>query len=104
MRWNLADAKIDRAHENYLTPEISEETHLREIFYGTLIFQQSSTICIGRHVGGRTLALQHGGQTSFCLYLVKRLIVTLRCAIIISSLNFCVSFSFCCGLQGFLIV
>ena len=25
-------------------------------------------------------------------------------AIIISSLNFCVSFSFCCGLQGFLIV
>ena len=44
--------KIDRAHKNYLTPEIWEETHLREIFYGTLIFQQSSMICIGRHVGG----------------------------------------------------
>ena len=27
--------------------------HLREIFYGTLIFQQSSMICIGRRVGGR---------------------------------------------------
>ena len=32
--------KIDRAHKNYLTPEIQEGTHLREIFYGTLIFQQ----------------------------------------------------------------
>ena len=49
--------KIDRAHKNYLTPEIWEETHLREIFYGTLIFQQSSVICIGRHVGGHTLSL-----------------------------------------------
>ena len=51
--------------------------HLREIFYGTLIFQQSSMICIGCHVGGHTLALQHGSQNYFCLYLVKRLIVTL---------------------------
>ena len=59
--------KIDRAHENYLTPEIWEETHLREIFYGTLIFQQSSMICIGRHVGGHTRALQHGGQNYFLL-------------------------------------
>ena len=41
--------------------------HLREIFYGTLIFQQSSMICIGRHVGGHTLALQHGGQNYFLL-------------------------------------
>ena len=52
--------KIDRAHKNYLTAEIWEEKLLREIFYGTLIFQQSSMICIGRHVGGHTLALQHG--------------------------------------------
>ena len=50
--------KIDRAHKNYLIPEIWEETHLREKLYGTLIFQQSSMICIGRHVGGHTLALQ----------------------------------------------
>ena len=50
--------QIDRAHKYYLTFEIWEETHLREIFYGTLIFQQSSMICIGRHVGGHTLALQ----------------------------------------------
>ena len=59
--------KIDRAHKNYLTPEIWGETHLREIFYGTLTFQQSSMICIGRHVGGHTLALQHGGQNYFLL-------------------------------------
>ena len=59
--------KIDRAHKNYLTPKIWEEMHLREIFYGTLIFQQSSMICIGRHVGGHTLILQHGGQNYFLL-------------------------------------
>ena len=54
--------KIDRAHKNYLTPEIWEETHLREIFYGTLILPQSSMICIRRHIGGYTLAVQYGGQ------------------------------------------
>ena len=43
--------KIDRAHKNYLTPEISEEMHLREIIDGTLSFQQSGVICIGRHGG-----------------------------------------------------
>ena len=36
--------KIDREHKNYLKPEISEETDLRERFYGTLIFHQSSMI------------------------------------------------------------
>ena len=59
--------KIDRTHKNYLTHEIWEKTHLREIFYGTLIFQQNSTICLGRHVGGHTLAVQHGGQNYFLL-------------------------------------
>ena len=59
--------KIDRAHKNYLTPKVWEEKHLRRIFYGTLIFQQSSMICVGHHVGGHTLALQHGGQNYFLL-------------------------------------
>ena len=36
--------------------------HLGEMFYGTLIFQQSGMICIGRHVGGHTLALQGNRQ------------------------------------------
>ena len=52
MSWNLTDANIiDRGHNNYLTPEIWEEMHFREIFYGTLVFQQSSMISVGRHVG-----------------------------------------------------
>ena len=59
--------KIVRAHKNYLTPEIWEETHLSEIFYDTLIFRQSSMICIGRHVGGHAFALQHGCQNYFLL-------------------------------------
>ena len=63
----LLMTKIDRVCKNYLTPKIWEESHLRETFYGTLIFQQSSMICIGRHVGGHTLALQHGGQNYFLL-------------------------------------
>ena len=54
--------KIDRAPKNYVKPEILEETHLREILMCTLIFQQTSMICIGRHVGGHILALQHGGH------------------------------------------
>ena len=70
--------KIDRAHKNRLTPEISEEAHLREIFYGTLIFQQSCMICIGRHVGGHILPSNMKVKTTLCLYLVKCLIVTLR--------------------------
>ena len=57
--------KIVRAHKNYLTPEIREE-----IFYGTLIFQQSSMICIGRHVGGHAFALQHGGQNYFFAHIL----------------------------------
>ena len=59
--------KVDRAHRNFLTPEILEETHLRETFYGTLIFQQSSMICICRHVVGHTLALQYDAQNYFFL-------------------------------------
>ena len=64
--------KIDEGHKNYLTPEIWEETHLREIFYGNLIFQQRSMICI-------LLPSNMAAKTTFCLYLVKRLIVTLKC-------------------------
>ena len=59
--------KIDRAKKNYLTLKIWEETHLKELFYGSLIFQQSSMIRIGHHVGGCIRALQHGGQNYFLL-------------------------------------
>ena len=53
-----------------------------------LIFQQSSMICIGRHVGGLILPYNMVAKTSFCLYLVKRLIVTLRCAVNVTTSSF----------------
>ena len=57
--------KIDIVHKNYLTHEIWGETHLREIFYGTSVFQQSSMNCIGSHVGGHAFALQHDTQATW---------------------------------------
>ena len=61
--------KIDRAHKNYLKPENLRVNafNLRKIPYGTLVFQQNSMICIGRHVEGQAFALQHGGQNYFLL-------------------------------------
>ena len=53
--------------------------HLREIFYGTLIFQQSSMICKAAMLEGILLPSITAAKTTFSLYLVKRLIVTLRC-------------------------
>ena len=50
-----------------LHPKFERKRILREIFHGTLIFQQSSMICIGRHAGGHAFALQHGGQNYFLL-------------------------------------
>ena len=80
--------KIDRAHKNYLTTEIWEETHLRVIFYGTLTFQQSSMICIGRHLEDILLPSNMAAKTTFYLYLVERLIVTLRCAVNVTTSSF----------------
>ena len=47
--------KIDRAHENYLTPEIWEEKHLREIFYGTLIFNKVQWFVLAAMLEGMLL-------------------------------------------------
>ena len=63
----LADAKNCLSTSKLSFTEIWEETHLREIFYCTLTFQQSIMICISRHSGGNTLTLQHGGQNYFLL-------------------------------------
>ena len=63
--------KLDRAHKNYLTPEIWEETHVRETFYCTLIFQHSSIICTSHHVRGNTLAFQQGGKNYLLLVSCK---------------------------------
>ena len=54
--------KIDIAHKSYLTPEIWEKTHLR---YDTLIFQQSSMICIGAMLEGILLRSNMAAKTTF---------------------------------------
>ena len=61
---------------------------LREIFYGTLIFQQSSVIYMAAMLEGILLPSNTAAKTTFCLYLVKRLIVTLRCAINVTTSSF----------------
>ena len=57
----LLKPNIDRCH---LTSEIWEETHLKELFYGTLIFQQNSMICIDLYLYDYILAFQHGGRNN----------------------------------------
>ena len=47
-----------------------------------------SMICIGCHVGGHTLASNMAAKTTFCLYLVECLIVTLRCAVNVTTSSF----------------
>ena len=79
----LLKPKIDGVHKNYLTPEIWQETHLRETFFGSLIFQRSNAICIGHYIRWHTLALQRGGQNKLlfaCILINKCRIVMLRCA------------------------
>ena len=80
--------KLDRAHKSYLTPEIWEETNLRDIFYGTLIFQPSSIFVLAAVLEGILLPSDMMAKTTFCLYLVKRLIVTLRCVVNVTTSSF----------------
>ena len=58
--------KIDRALKNYLTPEIWEEMHLREIFSRTVIFQQSSVICM---LEGKSMPSNMAAKTTFAYIL-----------------------------------
>ena len=73
--------KIDRAHENYLTPEIWDETHWREIILALWFFNKVVWFVLVAMLEGIPSNNYIAANTSFCLYLVKRLIVTLRCAV-----------------------
>ena len=65
--------EIDGAHKNYLTPEIWEKTHLRGIFYGTLIFQKTLVwFVLAAMLEGILLPSNMAAETTFYLYLVKR--------------------------------
>lgn len=80
--------KLDRTHKNYLTPEIWEETHFREIFYGTLIFNKVAWFVLAAMLEGMLLPSNMAVKTTFCLYLVKCLIVAFRCAINVAISSF----------------
>ena len=73
--------KIDRTHKNYLTPKIWEQTYFREIFYGTLIFNKVAWFVLAAVLEGILLPSNMAAKTTFCVYLVKCLIVKFRCAI-----------------------
>ena len=82
--------KIDKVHKSYLTPEIWEETHLRDIFYGTWCFNKVHVVwfVVAAMLEGILLPSNMAAKTTFCLYLVKRLIVTLRCAVNVTTSSF----------------
>ena len=82
--------KIDKVHKSYLTPEIWEETHLREIFYGTWCFNKVHVVwfVVAAMLEGILLPSNIVAKTTFCFYLVECLIVTLRCAENITTSSF----------------
>ena len=59
--------KIDGAHKNLSYTQNLRANEFKGDILWHLDFQQSSMICIGRHVGGHTLALHHGSQNYFLL-------------------------------------
>ena len=62
---------------------------MREIFNGTLIFQQSSMICkLAATLEGILLPSNMVAKTIFFLFLVGRLIVTLTCAVNVTTSSF----------------
>ena len=63
--------KIDRALKNYLTPEILEETHLREIFLAISFFKKVVGFVLAAMLEGILLPSNMAAKTTFCLYLVK---------------------------------
>ena len=78
-----------RAHENYLTPEIWEDnTHLRKIFKALRFFTKVVWFVLTAMLEGILLPSNMAAKTTFCLYLVKRLIVTLRCAVNVTTSYF----------------
>ena len=56
--------------------------------YGTLIFQRRRMICIAAMLEGILLPSNMATKTTFCLCLVKSFIVTLRCAVNVTTSSF----------------
>ena len=76
--------KIDRARKNYRTTawtEIWEETHSREIFMALWFFNKVVWFVLAAMLEGILLPSNMAAKTTSSLYLVKRVIVMLRCAV-----------------------
>ena len=71
--------KNDRVHKNDLTPKILKEMHLREIFYGIWLFNKEVCFVLAAMLEGILLPFNVAAKTTFCLYLVKRLVAKLSC-------------------------
>ena len=70
--------KIDRAHINYFTPEIWREN----------TFNKVVSFVFAAMLEGILLPSNVVAKTTFCLYLVKHLIVMLRCAVNVTTSSF----------------
>ena len=77
--------KIDRAHKNCRTLEIWEETHSREIFMALWFFNKVVWFVLAAMLEGILLPSNMAVKTTFSLYLVKRMIVMLRCAVTVGT-------------------
>ena len=81
--------KIDRARKNYPTREIWEETHLREKFFALWFLNKVVWFAwLAAMLEGLLLPSNMAAKTTFCLYLVNRLIVALRCVVNFTTSSF----------------
>ena len=81
--------KIVTAHKNYFTPEIWEETHLREILnISVWFFRKVVWFVLATMLEGMLLPSNTAAKTTSCLYLVQRFLVTLRCAVNVITSSF----------------
>ena len=80
--------KIGRAHKNYLTHEIWEEMHLREIFMALWFFHKVVWFVLAATLEGILLPSNMAAKTNFCLWLVKYLLVMLKCAVNVTTSSF----------------
>ena len=79
--------KIDKVHKSYLTLEIWEETqHIMALWFFSKV--HVVWFVLAAMLEGILLPSNMVAKTTFCLYLVERLLVTLRCAVNITTSSF----------------
>ena len=82
MNWNLADAKKYTEHiKIILHPKFERKRILGSYFMALWFFNKVVWFVLTAMLESTLLPSNMAAQTTFCLYLVKRLIVTLRWAV-----------------------